>query len=101
MIPLEHDQQQHFAAPWEAHVFALCVKLSQQGLFTWREWTEALAAEVAGCAHPGYGEWLSALEKLLVANGTLSEPERNERIAAWDRAARATPHGQPIELSRA
>jgi len=27
--------------------------------------------------------------------------ERLARIDAWDRAARATPHGKPIELKRA
>ena len=30
----------------------------------------------------------------------MSEGERLNRIDAWDRAAHATPHGRPIELSR-
>jgi hypothetical protein len=28
----------------------------------------------------------------------MTEEERLARIEAWDRAARATPHGKPIEL---
>ncbi len=32
--------------------------------------------------------------------GLIGPSERLDRIAAWDRAARATPHGQPIDLSR-
>src|SRR6516165_2945133 len=31
-----------FAEPWEAQAFALTVKLSEQGHFTWSEWARAL-----------------------------------------------------------
>ena len=34
------------------------------------------------------------------AKGTLSHDERIARRDAWDRAARATPHGEPIVLGR-
>jgi hypothetical protein len=27
-----------FAEPWQAQAFALAVKLSEQGHFTWKEW---------------------------------------------------------------
>jgi hypothetical protein len=30
----------------------------------------------------------------------MSAEERHTRIDAWDRAAKATPHGQPILLNR-
>ena len=33
-----------FAEPWEAQAFALAVSLSERGVFTWSEWTEAVAA---------------------------------------------------------
>jgi hypothetical protein len=32
-----------FAEPWQAQAFALAVKLSEQGHFTWTEWAAALA----------------------------------------------------------
>jgi hypothetical protein len=32
-----------FAEPWEAQAFALAVRLSEQGHFTWKEWAAALA----------------------------------------------------------
>src|ERR1700760_1807545 len=35
-----------FAEPWQAQAFALALKLSEQGHFTWKEWAEALAAEL-------------------------------------------------------
>jgi hypothetical protein len=35
---------------------------------------------------------------MVEAKGLMSAAERTARIAAWDRAARATPHGKPILL---
>ena len=35
-----------FAEPWEVQAFALAVKLSEQGYFTWKEWAAALAEEL-------------------------------------------------------
>ena len=35
-----------FNEPWEAQAFALAVKLSEQGYFTWKEWAAALAEEL-------------------------------------------------------
>jgi hypothetical protein len=29
-----------FREPWEAQAFALAVKLSEQGYFTWKEWAQ-------------------------------------------------------------
>ena len=34
------------AEPWQAQAFALAVKLSEQGHFTWKEWADALADEL-------------------------------------------------------
>ena len=35
-----------FAEPWQAQAFALAVKLSEAGYFTWKEWTSALAHDL-------------------------------------------------------
>jgi nitrile hydratase accessory protein len=90
-----------FAEPWEAQAFALVVKLSEAGLFTWSEWSDTLAAEIRETSAPYYQAWLTALEKLVERKELISPAERMQRIEDWDRAARATPHGQPITLSRA
>ena len=90
-----------FAEPWEAQAFAMAVKLNEAGVFDWSEWAETLGAELK--AHPDrpyYESWLAALERLVLAKGVLTEQERLARVDAWDRAAKATPHGAPIELSR-
>jgi hypothetical protein len=39
-----------FAEPWQAQAFAIAVRLSAQGHFTWKEWAAALAAELAAAA---------------------------------------------------
>jgi nitrile hydratase accessory protein len=101
LTPFE-SQERIFGEPWEAQAFAMAVKLNEAGVFTWTEWAETLGAEIAAKPlAPYYENWLAALEKLAERKGTMSEAERLARIDAWDRAARATPHGEPIELSRA
>jgi len=35
-----------FSEPWEAHAFALAVRLSEAGFFSWREWTAFLTQEI-------------------------------------------------------
>lgn len=88
-----------FSEPWEAQAFAMTVSLNGKGLFTWTEWAEALGAEIAVQGTRSYYEcWLAALEKLVEAKQMMTENERLACIDAWDRAARATPHGKPIEL---
>lgn len=93
-----------FAAPWHAQAFAMAVALNERGLFGWNEWAEILGAELRHIGGDGdnayYTAWLSALERLLAERGIVEETERRDREDAWDRAARATPHGRPIVLSR-
>ncbi|WP_373503583.1 nitrile hydratase accessory protein [Aestuariivirga sp.] len=100
LLPKDNDGPV-FARPWEAQAFAMAVKLNEAGVFTWVEWAETLGAELkAQPERPYYESWLAALERLVEAKGVMSEGERLARVDAWDRAAKATPHGQPITLSR-
>lgn len=78
----------------------MVVKLHDRGLFTWPEWAETLGAEIHSGDRPYYEHWLAALEKIVEAKNLIGHQERLDRIDAWDRAARATPHGKPIVLSR-
>ena len=96
-----------FAEPWQAQAFALAVKLSEQGHFTWKEWATALADELKAATSRGepdngsryYHHWLAALEHLLTAKG-LADPETLlARKEAWAEAYRRTPHGKPVELA--
>ena len=95
-----------FREPWEAQAFAMAVQLHERGIFSWVEWADALAAEIKAAQAAGdpdtgdtyYQHWLAALEKLVAAKAVTSSSELATRRDQWDRAARATPHGQPIEL---
>ena len=97
-----------FAEPWEAQTFALAVKLSEQGHFTWKEWAGALAGELKAAADRGepdtgshyYHHWQAALERLVTEKG-LADPESlHARKQEWADAYRHTPHGKPVELRR-
>jgi nitrile hydratase accessory protein len=87
-----------FNEPWEAQAFAMAVKLHEAGAFTWAEWAETLGAEIKRGGASYYEHWLAALETLVESKRLMSRGEREDRIAAWDEAARRTPHGQPIVL---
>ena len=99
MTILNQPDEPVFAEPWEAQAFALAVKLSEQGYFTWKEWSEALAAEIRNTNRSYYESWLRALEGLVTAKG-LTTPEALEtRKEAWADAYRHTPHGKPVLLT--
>ena len=95
-----------FAEPWQAQAFALAVKLSEQGHFTWKEWAAALANELKAAADRGepddgsryYQHWLAALERLVTAKSLTDSAALLARKEAWADAYRHTPHGKPVEL---
>jgi nitrile hydratase accessory protein len=96
-----------FAEPWQAQAFALAVKLSEQGHFTWKEWAAALADELKAAENRGepddgthyYEHWLAALERLVVEKGLADREAMRERKEAWAEAYLHTPHGKPVELN--
>ena len=97
-----------FRAPWEAQAFGMAVAMHERGLFAWGEFAERLAAEIAAAGRRGevddgtryYHCWLAALEALVSEKQLVGRDELAARKRAWDRAARATPHGKPIVLGR-
>jgi nitrile hydratase accessory protein len=96
-----------FAEPWQAQAFALAIKLSEQGHFTWKEWATALADEIRAAANRGepddgsryYHHWLAALERLVTAKGLADSAALATRKEAWADAYRSTPHGVPVKLA--
>jgi nitrile hydratase accessory protein len=96
-----------FAEPWQALAFALAVRLSEAGFFTWREWADQLAATLREAAAQEqrddgadyYDHWLLALERLCLSKRLTNAPALNQRRVAWAEAYRRTPHGRPVELS--
>jgi nitrile hydratase accessory protein len=99
-LPPECERPQVFAAPWEAQIFAIVVKLHEAGLFAWRDFAERLSAEIH--AHPGQGyyeSWADAAMELLMDKGfideaaLLAQSRAVERFRASDHhhVARTTP----------
>jgi len=79
------DPDRVFSAPWEARAFAIAVRLSEAGVFSWDEFRAHLIEEVgesdrartasgtAGDAGEHYYEhFLHALERLLEAKGVVT-----------------------------
>jgi len=103
---LRDDGGPIFAEPWQAEAFALAVRLSAQGHFTWKEWASTLADELKAAATRGepddgsryYHCWLTALEHLAVAKRLTDPAAMLARKQAWSDAYRDTPHGKPVEL---
>ena len=95
-----------FAEPWEAQAFAMAVRLSAAGYFTWKEWSATLAEELKAAVDRGepddgtryYHHWLAALERVVVAKNLSNMSELRARKEAWAEAYRHTPHGKPVEL---
>jgi nitrile hydratase accessory protein len=98
-----------FSQPWEAKAFALAVRLSEAGCFTWPEWVKIFSREIKAAQEQGdpdlgntyYQHWLNALERICAAKGLVGDEDMHRRKAAWRKAYLNTPHGQPIDLSAA
>ena len=104
---IAHDEDGPiFAEPWQAEAFALAVRLSAQGHFTWQEWAATLADELKAAASRGepddgsryYHCWVTALERLVIAKRLFDPATLLERKQAWAEAYRRTPHGKLVEL---
>ncbi len=96
-----------FREPWEAQAFAMTLALHERGVFSWKEWAEALAVEIKRAQAGGdpdtgetyYQHWLAALELLVAQKGVATREALVRYRDAWDHACERTPHGQPIELN--
>ena len=105
--PRASDEEPVFEEPWEAQAFALVLRLSEQGLFQWSEWSAALATEIRHARETGDQDlgdtyspyWLAALEKLLLEKSVLDSEAVTSRIEEWRRAYLNTPPSPPIDLA--
>jgi nitrile hydratase accessory protein len=95
-----------FAEPWQAQAFAIAVRLSAQGHFTWKEWAAALGDELTADTDRSesddgsryYQCWLAALERLVITKRLSDAGALLARKEDWAEAYRRTPHGQPVKL---
>jgi nitrile hydratase accessory protein len=87
-LPITADDDVKFNEPWEARAFAIVVRLTNAGHFTWAEWVECFSKEVAeataveaegGAPKTYYQQWLTAAEKMMVAKGVTSFDQLSAR----------------------
>ncbi|MCO5730243.1 nitrile hydratase accessory protein [Rhizobium sp. SSA_523] len=103
-LPRSAEGDPVFAEPWQAKVFGLTLHLYEKGLFTWSEWADHLSGELhrPGRCEGGsdyFEAWTAALSQLLEGKGILDPSTLLALQQSWQRAAEATPHGQPILLA--
>lgn len=97
-----------FVEPWHAEVFALTLELSDNGHFSWVEWTETFGARLRAAAVADgpldgsnyYDVWLETLEGVLVTKGLVRTCDMASMREAWKAAYLSTPHGAPVRLSQ-
>ena len=97
------DQNATFPNPWSAHAFAITVQLHDRSCFSWTEWADHLAAELAlsESAQDGrdyYTCWTDALCRLLQSKGLIDAQSLKDLQLSWQRAALATTHGDVVRL---
>ncbi|MFL5018038.1 MAG: nitrile hydratase accessory protein [Rhizobium sp.] len=103
-LPRSPEGEPVFPEPWAAEAFAMTVHLHANGLFSWSEWAATLSAQLhkPGRAEDGsdyFDCWMAALSDLIVSRGIANADTILALQQSWQRAATATPHGRPIELS--
>ena len=67
------NPERPFDAPWQARSFALCIALHERGVFAWKDWQAALAANIAAHEKGGvivsnddyYRIWQQTLEEMV------------------------------------
>jgi len=95
-----------FDEPWHAEVFAVTLHLSEQKLFSWAEWTDAIGKQInkgkltrhLDGSNDYYNLWLQALIELILAKGITDAEAILDVQNRWADAYRNTPHGKPVKL---
>ena len=106
-LPLLKQDAPVFCEPWQAQAFAITLALHERGLFQWSDWAHTLSEVIKEAQREGdpdrgdtyYEHWLTALERLMTKQGSVSTDSLQQRQQAWREAAARTPHGMPISLA--
>ena len=99
-----------FSAVWHAQLFALTTHLYDQGLFTWPQWTAALACHIRAQTDDTensedtedsyYQAWMAALIACLEEQDITDTQKIQLMQDKWVSAYLFTPHGQPVCLPK-
>ena len=106
LISADASEERVFTEPWQAQAFAMVVTLTDQGYFTWKEWTETFSGVLAESKNKGgvsdggdyYPCWVKALECIVFEKGITDLSNLDSTRLAWEMAYKVTPHGHPVHL---
>jgi nitrile hydratase accessory protein len=104
---LQDEQRPAFNEPWHAEAYALVQVLIEAGRISPPEWAQAFDTALREPAAEGepdssdtyYAALSEALERVLVAGGSLQGAEVWQRINDWRAAYHRTLHGMPVRLT--
>ena len=104
--PLQGERRPAFNEPWQAEAYALVQVLIETGRISPQGWATAFGAALRQAATDGepdssetyYAALSKALERALVAGGTVQDIEVGQRVDDWRAAYNRTPHGKPVRL---
>ena len=93
-------QEQVFAEPWHAQLFATTHTLASAGHFEWKDWTNHFSAALKSSDGDAayYEIWLEAFEEFLIIRHLADNEGLAKLKGAWTSAYLRTPHGAPVEL---
>ena len=82
-----------FEMPWESRAFGLAVSLSDAGVVEWPKFREALVTAIKESERDKdgrsyYQQWLSALEKVALEKGLVTEESMNGRMSWLEEESR-------------
>lgn len=95
-----------FAEPRQAQAFAITISLFDQGLFTWREWTETQSGKLSERAPFGndkggsfyFEDWPAALETPVGDRTAIQIDMLADLKNRWEHAYRSIPHGEKVSI---
>ena len=111
LIAGRETREATFAAPWEAHAFAIVLELAETGRITLDEFRRHLIAQISsaddvtragGQGTSYYESWLAALERILGERGLAASAEidRSAAIIAANPPAPTVAHSRgPIRIA--
>jgi len=97
--------EQSFDTPWQATLFAITIRTSQAGHFSWTEWGERFSAGLARhgdtlTSEAYFQTWIDTFCELLGSKLAIDEANVRATMEDWRRSYLVTPHGQSVELRR-
>jgi len=97
-----------FLAPWQGHLFAITVHMSEKGFFKWDEFTHLFGNHLklekifklneVNLDDRYYVCWLNALEELIINKGLGDKKSFSIFKKKWEKAFLNTPHGKPVKI---